>query len=68
MNSLADNRWLDEFLGFLIHELLAVVLCWIVTLCIVVVVGMFLTSAHLSASLSAILSEAYLAPSPGEQQ
>jgi len=32
MNSLADNRWLDEFLGFLIHELLAVVLCWIVTL------------------------------------
>jgi hypothetical protein len=56
-HTLADNKWLDEFLGFLLHELLAVVLCWIVTLCIFLVVRMLLTSFHLAESLFAFRLE-----------
>jgi hypothetical protein len=56
-HTLADNKWLDEFLGFLIHELLAVVLCWIVTLCIFLVVRMLLISFHLAESLFAFRLE-----------
>jgi hypothetical protein len=57
---LADNRWLNEFLGFLIHELLAVILCPLVTLFIVLVVG--LTAFHLSASLYALMFKSLFSP------
>lgn len=57
---LADNKWLDEFLGFLISELLAVVVCPIVTFLIVLAFG--LTAFHLSASLYALLFRSLFSP------
>jgi hypothetical protein len=60
MNSLAANRWLNEFLGFLIHELLALVLCSIVSFLIVLVIGRI--ALHFSASLYALLFRSLFSP------
>jgi len=57
---LARTKWLDELAGFLIHELLAVVLCPLVTFLIVLVVG--LIAFHLSASLYALLFRSLFSP------
>lgn len=57
---LADNKWLDEFFGFLISELLAVVVCPIVTFLIVLAFG--LTAFHLSTSLYALLFRSLFSP------
>jgi hypothetical protein len=57
---LAKNKWLDEFLGFPIHQLLAVVLCPIVSFLIVFVVG--LAALHFSASLYSLLLRSLFSP------
>jgi len=56
----ADNKWLDGLFGFLINQLLAVVLCPIVTFLIVLAVG--LIAFHLSASLYALLFRSLFSP------
>jgi hypothetical protein len=58
--TLADNKCLDEFFGFLIHELLAVVVCLLVTLVIGLVIG--LMALRLSASLYALLFRSLFSP------
>jgi hypothetical protein len=60
LGTLADSKWLDEFFGFLIHQLLAVVLCTIVSFLIVLVVGRI--AFHLSASLYALLFRSLFSP------
>lgn len=57
---LAKNKWLNEFLGFPIHQLLAVVLCPIVSFSIVFVVG--LAALHFSASLYSLLLRSLFSP------
>ena len=59
-NMLARTKWLDEFLGFMIHELLAVLLCPMVTFFIALVVGR--TAFDLSASLYTLLFRSLLSP------
>jgi hypothetical protein len=57
---LAKNKWLNEFLGFPIHQLLAVGLCPIVSFLIVFVVG--LAAIHFSASLYSLLLRSLFSP------
>jgi hypothetical protein len=57
---LAKSKSLDGFFGFLIHQLLAVILCPIVSFFIVFLVG--LTAIHLSASVYAFLFRSLFSP------
>jgi hypothetical protein len=57
---LTENKRLDEFFGFLIHELLAVILCPIVSFLIVLVAGD--TVLHWSASWYALLFRSLFSP------
>jgi hypothetical protein len=50
--TLAHDKWLDEFFGFLIHELLTLILCPSASLFVIVVVGFLLEKCGLFTSLS----------------